>query len=345
MKLLIITQKIDRNDSILGFFHKWVEELARYCESVIVVCLQEGQHNLPQNVRVLSLGKEKGASRLKYTKRFYKHIWTERDKYDAVFVHMNQEYIILGGLLWKLLGKKLMLWRNHFAGNFLTRIAMLLSDNIFCTSKFSFTALSKKTTLMPVGIDTELFKKEDHIEKMPHSVLFLGRIAPVKKPHLVIEALRILHANEVEFKSYFYGDLALKDVQYLNSLQEKVKEYHLSDRILFEKGIPHSETPRIYREHTVFINSTPSGSYDKTIFEAMACESLVLTSNLNLKGQVDNKFLFEEDNANDLARKLEILLSLDDKAKEEYGKILRAYVVKHHSLELLVKKLSNYFCM
>jgi hypothetical protein len=29
------------------------------------------------------------------------------------FVHMNQEYVLLGGLIWKLLGKKLVLWRHR----------------------------------------------------------------------------------------------------------------------------------------------------------------------------------------------------------------------------------------
>ena len=32
MKLLIITQKVDSADPILGFFHQWVEEFAKHCE-------------------------------------------------------------------------------------------------------------------------------------------------------------------------------------------------------------------------------------------------------------------------------------------------------------------------
>lgn len=35
VKLLIITQKIDINDPILGFFHKWIEEFAKM---VITFC-------------------------------------------------------------------------------------------------------------------------------------------------------------------------------------------------------------------------------------------------------------------------------------------------------------------
>ena len=59
MRLLILTQKVDINDNNLGFFHRWIEEFARHCESVIVVCLQKGEYHLPPNVKILSLGKEK----------------------------------------------------------------------------------------------------------------------------------------------------------------------------------------------------------------------------------------------------------------------------------------------
>ena len=59
MRLLIVTQKVDREDDLLGFFHQWIIEFAKHCESVTVICLEEGSHRLPSNVRVFSLGKER----------------------------------------------------------------------------------------------------------------------------------------------------------------------------------------------------------------------------------------------------------------------------------------------
>lgn len=339
LRLLILTQKTDKNDDILGFFHAWIMEFAKHCEKITVVCLEKGEYDLPANIKVLSLGKELGASRLEYIFRFYRYIWRERKEYGSVFVHMNQEYILLGGVLWKLMGKTVMMWRNHYAGNFLTRIAMMLSDKIFCTSQYSFTARSKKTVFMPVGIDTELFKKEDGAAKNPNSVLFLARIAPSKKAHLVIEALRILQSEGVSFTADFYGSSIPQDAPYLRSLKEKVKEYGLNNTVTFQKGVPNTETPRIYESHAVFVNSSPSGMYDKTIFEAMACESLVLVANLNLKGKIDEKFLFQEDDAHDLAKKLNVLFKMDIETREKYGRILRTSVVREQSLELLARTL------
>ena len=60
MKLLITTQAVDTDDPVLGFFVRWIEEFAKHAERVEVVCLREGKHGLPPNVRVHSLGKKNG---------------------------------------------------------------------------------------------------------------------------------------------------------------------------------------------------------------------------------------------------------------------------------------------
>ena len=114
VKILIITQKVDQNDDVLGFFHGWIAEFAKHAEQVTVIALGVGGYNLPKNVRVFSLGKERGVSRLEYTLNFYRLIWRERKNYDVVFVHMNQEYVLFGGLLWKLLGKKITICGEFF---------------------------------------------------------------------------------------------------------------------------------------------------------------------------------------------------------------------------------------
>lgn len=339
MKLLIITQKVDVNDDILGFFHGWLVEFAKRFESIIVICLQKGEYHLPANVKVLSLGKEKKKSRLKYIFNFYKYIWRERKNYGAVFVHMNQEYVLLGGLFWKIFGKKIFMWRNHPHGNFLTSMAVFLSNKVFCTSKYSFTARYKKTILMPAGINTDLFKKKNNSARKNNSILFLARISPVKNPHLVIEALRYARSKGIDFTADFYGNPFPKDVPYMNSLKEKVKDYQLSNCISLKKGIPNEETPLVYNVYEIFINPSPSGMYDKTILEAMACENLVLTSNINLKGKIDEKFLFMENDEEHLAKQLVRLLAIPLEEKEKLGKILRSFVVSNHSLTLLRDKL------
>ena len=128
MKLLITTQAVDLDDPVLGFFHRWLVEFSKHCESIHVICLKEGRHELPANVFVHSLGKESGASRLRYVARFYRYIWKYKNEYDTVFVHMNPEYIVLGGLLWRIGGKRIGLWYVHKSVSVRLRIAAVFTN-------------------------------------------------------------------------------------------------------------------------------------------------------------------------------------------------------------------------
>ncbi|MEA3398315.1 MAG: hypothetical protein U9R06_01065, partial [Patescibacteria group bacterium] len=79
MNLLIITQKVDKQDSNLGFFHDWLLEFAKNFEQIIVICLQKGDYALPDNVKIISLGKDRGVNKLSLLFNFYKIIWQEKN--------------------------------------------------------------------------------------------------------------------------------------------------------------------------------------------------------------------------------------------------------------------------
>lgn len=314
MRLLVITQKVDKGDAILGFFHTWIVEFSKKFEAVSVVCLEKGECDFPHNVKVYSLGKESRRSRIKYITNFYNYIVGLNREYDAVFVHMNQEYIILGGIFWKLLRKKIYFWRNHPHGSLLTRIAVWLSNKVFCTSSFSYTAKFKKTVLMPVGIDTELFKSIQNT-KYPYSILSLGRISPVKNIHLMIEAAKILKERGVNFVLDIVGDPANpEDVEYKKKLIEEAKGLPVN----FLPGVPNDKTPEIYTSHEIFLNLTPSGSFDKTILEAVACGCRVL--------------VMPNQAAEEIAYKIQSLLEAPSKPGDKFD-------LEKHSLSALINKL------
>ena len=46
-KLLIITQKVDKNDQLLGFFIDWIIRFAQKFDKVTVLCLEKGEFILP----------------------------------------------------------------------------------------------------------------------------------------------------------------------------------------------------------------------------------------------------------------------------------------------------------
>lgn len=341
MKLLIVTQKVDENDDVLGFFHRWIEEFAKHCEHITVICLYKGEYHLPENVKVLSLGKEEGGSRaiktLRYIVRFYRYLWSERKNYDSVFVHMNQIYILLGWKIWRLLSKKILFWYNHKVGTLSTRMAIMFSHNVFYTSPSAFTAKYKKSKQMPAGIDTEKFTIDDSIERKKGHVLSLGRIDPVKNIHVLLQGIKLMDSGLVvniygsgEGKYY---DQIKRDGEAINTKGNNL--------ILFHGSVSNNKTPEVYNQHEVFVNLTNSGSLDKTILEAMACGVLPVVSNKSFAGVLPGQLMFKENDPKDLAEKIKNVIALSDKEKKDMSVKLRDIVVKYHDLRILVRDILN----
>ncbi len=279
MKLLIFTQKVDKNDPTLGFFHTWIKELSKKSDSIAVVCLGKGQYDLPKNVTVYSLGKESGLSRLGYLKNLFHYLYLIRGSYDKVFVHMNEEYVLLCGLYWKIKNIPVYFWRNHPRGSLVTRVSVLLSKKVFCTSKDSFTARFRKTVIMPAGIDTTIFKPIEGVVRKKYSVCMVGRVSPIKNIDLALPAIRILVSWGFQVSLSIIGPIPKNDLKYLDSLRAYVKNYNLSNSISFLEAVSPLELAKVYSSYEVTLNLTDTGSFDKTIVEAAACGSIPLVSN------------------------------------------------------------------
>lgn len=291
MKILITTQTVNKNDPILGFFHTWILEFAKNYDQVSVICLYEGVHDLPDNVRVYSLGKEQGISRLKYIKNFFKYIWMLRKKYDSVFVHMNEEHVLLGGVIWKLLGKKVVMWRNHKSGSWKTKIAGLLSDKVCYTSSGSYTANFKNAVQMPVGIDQKLFQSIENVTRKNNSFLYIGRISPIKNIENMVDGFILFHQEnpETEFSFDLVGPATAGDEKYKRDLVYKIQKNNLSSKINFYDAVPQLKLPEIYSAYQFCINLTESGSFDKTIWESVFCGCIPMVHNKSFIEEVPGK--------------------------------------------------------
>lgn len=338
MKLLVVTQKVDLDDSVLGFFHRWLEELSKHFENITVISLETGRYDLPGNVEVLSLGKENNPSHLLYLYRFYKYIF--RADYDIVFIHMNQEYVLLGGLVWRLMGKKVFIWRNHPDGSFFTKIAVLLSSKVFYTSPKAFVARFSNSFIMPVGIDTKKFKPAP-IPVEYNSILILSRLSPIKRLEEMISGLKELDRRGVEYKADIIGDALLEYAYYEERLKDMVRYLGLGKKVRILPAISHEEAPAVYRRYKLFINLTPDGSLDKTIFEALASGLKVVVANSFFREWLPKTWVVKDpDNAKELGETLSIVLTdSHNRNSETQGRI--SVLLKEHSLKFLADRLEE----
>jgi glycosyltransferase involved in cell wall biosynthesis len=336
MKILIITQAVDSKNTTLGFFVRFIEEFAKRTEKTTVICLEKGDFVLPKNINIFSLGKEQIKSRWNYLKNFFKLIFKTRKDYDTVFVHMNQEYIILGFLFWKIFRKKIFLWRNHPYGNFITRIAVKMSDVVFATSNQAYVSKFDKTKIMPVGVDKRIFKTDDSNREVG-SILVFGRIAPVKRIEMIIDTFANLLAKGLNAKLNIVGDFLEKDKGYYQIIKERIKKFRIEDFVYFRKAVPFKDAPFIYQKNDIFVNFTKAGSFDKTIVEAMSCGCKVLTTNPSLSDILpENSFTLEDESSR--LNKMEKLLSMSSVEKTKYREDVRSFI-EYHSLDNLVDKI------
>lgn len=340
-RLLVITQVMDPQHFVLGFFANWVKAWVPKLGALRVIALQTDPQLTLEGVQLISLGKEVGSTKLQRIFRFYKTVWQDRHLYDDVFVHMNEEYVILCGLLWRLMGKRVYLWRNHPIGTWMTPIAARLAQVLFYTSPQSFVARYAKAVQMPAGITvpTEI------PTKIPGTIIMAGRIAEwYKRTHLLVEAGITLKQQRLSesFRISILGAPDKGEEAYYQDLQERVQAAQASEVIHFAPGVSHEEVLRLYGDSDIVVNVTQSGSFDKSLLEAMAQGALPLTSNKALVGQIPEACIVKEDSSDSLAVGIKRFLQADDDQKLVWREEVRAYIVENHSFDSLTAKLSEY---
>lgn len=251
MKLLICTQKVDSKDSDLGFFVRWIEEFKKHGE-VEVISLKElgGGGKLLRALRLVRL-----ASTLNY---------------DAVFVHMNPEYLVAAGWLWRLKGKKTALWYTHKSVDVKLRIATLFANKIFTASKESFRLASNKVQVVGHGIDTDFFTPDKSIHRGTHW-LSVGRLMPSKRHDL---AIRVAAREGKELHIAGEGPERNNLEMLTRTTAAKVK---------FLGGLSQIELRDEYRKAALFIHTSETGSLDKVVLEALACGLPIRTHDPALK--------------------------------------------------------------
>jgi glycosyltransferase involved in cell wall biosynthesis len=341
MRLLITTQAVDLDDPVLAFFHVWIEKFSTHFAHVHVICLKEGRHALPANVHVHSLGKETGESRIKYIRRFLKYVWNLRAQYDTVFVHMNPEYLVLAGWLWRILRKPTTLWYIHPRSSWRLFIARIVTNYIVSATTKSFPLHSRKLIAVGHGINTDFFSPPVSRESSADlRVMLAARLAPVKRVECVIAAVSRMVRENAPIRFDYYGTALPRDKDYEIVMQKMVPAAMPPD-VWEWKGDATQEVVRdAYRSHDVHINATDSGSFDKAVFESMASGCITVVSNTALKGIVPDELLFKEGDSDSLVEVLRRIAAMDEPRRTSLRARMRAIAEEKYSLSALIGRLA-----
>lgn len=342
MKLLFITQVVDDRDAVLGFLPTWLRELAARVEQLTVVTFQAGTlPQLPPNVEVRSLGREKGhgaAKILWYLRRELRRAVRERGC-DAVLTHMVPKYAVLARRLAVPEEIPQFLWYTHAGVNRWLRWSEPLVRKIFTASPESLRIETTKRVVTGHGIDTSFLRPEAGAA-VPGRLLTIGRFTPSKDVETMVRGLAALRAAGVPATLEVVGDgLVPSDAEYRRQMEALVDKLSIREFVQFRGAIPYREIPPVYRRAWVFLSASRTGSVDKAVLEAMACGVPVLTSNDSFVRILGEEYRFSDRGVEELAAKAKSLLLCSEAERARRGAELRGIVERDHAVGPLMARL------
>jgi glycosyltransferase involved in cell wall biosynthesis len=350
LRVLMITQKVDRDDDVLGYVHGWIERLAARLEHLHVLGLWVGSYALPANVTVYSMGKEKGASRPARLLRLAQVAGNlaRRRQIDLVFAHQCPRYVIAAAPFSKLFGLPLVMFYAHKSVDLELRLAHRLVGRVTTSVPSGFMLPSNKVTAVGQGIELELFQPDFAAEEEA-TLAAVGRLSPIKDCETLIRSADILlreyHLERLKLL-IVGGATGERDSQYFAHLKRLVGQLQLAGRVEFVGPLPHQEVPRYLHRATVTVNLCPTGAVDKAALEGMACGKPTVACNrafAPLFGAHAPHLLFDEGDPASLAGCLAALLQMPVEQRRSMGLDLRAAVVAQHGVDGLADNLLRVF--
>jgi len=351
MRLLWFNLATDLDDPILGFTSSWINSVARRVDSIDVITMRKGRVEAPKNVRVVSIGKEKGYSEPRRALEFYREFFgiLRHKTIDVCFSHMIPIFTVLAAPVLRAKKIPIVMWYAHPRLTRTLKLADLLSNHVVTSLATAYPYERNKLIVIGQGIDTELFSPDGQpAPDTPPMILCAGRLSAVKNHATLLKAACLLRRSwGMPFQVVILGGpVTSSDGPYAEKLYEEVKNLEMQETIRFEPPISIAALPSWYQRCTVHVNLTPSGSGDKAALEAMSCARPCLLANGGFKetlGKHAALLHFRYGDAQDLADRLERVLSLRRDDRLKMGNYLREQVVKMHSLEKLGGRLVEIF--
>ncbi|HEV8724278.1 MAG TPA: glycosyltransferase family 4 protein [Candidatus Binatia bacterium] len=351
MRLLLFNLATDADDPILGFTTQWIRALAQRVDFIHVITMRAGRLEMPANVRVYSVGKEKGYNEPRRAFEFYRILarTLREERVDVCFSHMMPLFTVMAGPILKPMGIPIITWYAHLNLTWMLRVAHWLSARMVASVSNAYPYRRDKFIAIGQGIDTGLLSPGAEITAEPIPlILCVGRLSPVKDHPTLIKAAGIL--REIWQQPYRVaivgGPATSRDEPYVRSLHQLVKQLGLEKTVHLEPAVSMDRLPEWYRRSAVNVNMTPTGSGDKVVWEAMACGRLCVVANEGFRetlGNYADSLVYAYGEAEQLAERLKWVLSLSRDERLVMEMYLRGRVESMHGIDRLAQNLVNIF--
>lgn len=189
--------------------------------------------------------------------------------------------------------------------------------------------------LIPIGIDLDYYNSKHFQTKKDtnyFNIISVANLVPVKGIEVLIDAVCTL--DNPKIKLIILGD---NTNEYGKTLQQKVNELGKEEQIVFLGK--HLDVREFLANSDLYVIPSKKEGMPMALVEAMCMSIPVLGSDIsgiNFVLKDFSEYLFEASNSDELAAKIDLMISKTEEERKEIGSLLRNYVVNNFSMQQFI---------
>jgi mannosyltransferase len=213
-------------------------------------------------------------------------LWRRR---TPVIWHARRNNEMIVGVLLRALGWPLRLvftsaaQRHH---SWITRWLIRRMDAIIATSELSASYLKRGATVIPHGVDTDVYAPPtDRAAAFAQSGLpgryaigCFGRVRSQKGSDVFVDAMCQLLPRYGDFTAVMVGAITAEQTAFANDLKRRIAAAGLNSRIVITGELTIEEVQRWYRRLTIYAFTSRNEGFGLTLIEAMAVGAALVAS-------------------------------------------------------------------
>ncbi|WP_027566822.1 glycosyltransferase family 4 protein [Bradyrhizobium sp. URHA0013] len=207
----------------------------------------------------------------------------------SVIWHARRNNEMIAGVLLRALGWPLKLvftsaaQRHH---SWITRWLIRRMDAIIATSDLSASFLKVKATVIPHGVDTDVYAPPaDRTAVFAETALpgryaigCFGRVRAQKGTDVFVDAMCRLLPRYPDFTAVIVGQVTPEQAAFANDLKKRIEAAGLQSRIVITGELPIEDVQRWYQRLTIYAFTSRNEGFGLTLIEAMAAGSALVAA-------------------------------------------------------------------
>jgi mannosyltransferase len=213
-------------------------------------------------------------------------LWRRR---NSLIWHARRNNEMIAGVLLRRLGWPLKLvftsaaQRHH---SWITRWLIRRMDAIIATSDISASFLKRDATVIPHGVDTDVYAPPANRAAafaeagLPgrYAVGCFGRVRAQKGSDVFVDAMCRLLPRYPDFTAVMVGAITPEQTVFANDLKKRIAAAGLQPRIVITGELPIEQVQRWYQRLTIYAFTSRNEGFGLTLIEAMSAGAALVAS-------------------------------------------------------------------